>query len=140
MEAATKPTDFVEGEEYPSPVTQIIGLDYYDGVTAGVLKTASGSVYRFDMVDEEFNPDGLDRRTFVLAALPTRAFDTILSAIAPHIAPQWPCWVPIWKFPTEETRLSIEELIDQVLATAGKPAWRVESLNLAETVTANVIK
>ena len=140
MEAAIKPLDLVEGEEYPSPVTHIIGLDYYDGVLAGVLKTGGGSVYRFDWTAEEFNSEGLDRRIFVLAPLPTKSFETILSAIAPHVTPHWPCWVPIWKFPTEEVRRAVEEQIDRVLATAGKPAWRVESQNLAETVTAIAMK
>ena len=140
MEAATKPTDFVEGEEYPSPVTHIIGFDYYDGVTAGVLKTVNGSAYRFHLIGEEINSEGLDHRTFELAPLPSGSFEAIIAAVGPHIIPRWPCWVPIWKFPTDEIRRTVEETIDQVLATARKPAWRVESQNLTDTVSATAMR
>lgn len=137
METITRPTNFVEGNEYPSPITHIIGLGYYDGVTSGVLKTVDGSVYNFDMTHEQYNADGPDRRAFELTPLPARAFDVIVSAIEPHISPCWPCWVPVWKFPTDETRAAVEAQIDRVLATAGNPTWRVESRDLMETVSAS---
>ena len=56
MDTTTRPANFVEGDGYPSPVTHVIGFDYYNGVRAGVLKTAGGSVYRFDLAGEEQLP------------------------------------------------------------------------------------
>jgi hypothetical protein len=131
--------DFIAGERYPSPATHVIGLDYCDGVTAGVLKTAGGSVYRFEMTGEELNPIGSDSRTFELAPLATGSFDAIASFISPQITPHWPCWVPIWKFSTDEIRRSVELKIDQVLAEAGKIAWRVEAQDLLGTVSATTV-
>jgi hypothetical protein len=139
METTTRPTTFVEGNEYPSPITHIIGFGYYDGVTSGVLKTADGSVYSFDMTDEEFNAEGLDRRTFELTPLSAQAFDEIVATLEPHIPPRWPCWVPVWKFPTEETRVAIEAQIDRVLTTAAKPVWRITTRNLTGTVSATLV-
>jgi hypothetical protein len=132
----TRPVNFVEGRDYPSPVTHVIGFGYYDGVTDGVLKTADGSVYRFDLVGEVFNPDGLDRRSFSLTPLPSGTFDAILSVLEPHMTPRWPCWIPIWRFPTEDARKAAEAEIDRLLATAGSPAWKVETTEPTETVSA----
>jgi hypothetical protein len=133
---ATRPTSFVEGRDYPSPVVQIIGFGYYDGVTDGVLKTADGAVYVFDMAGEEYNPDGLDRRTFELAPLPASTFERLVPLLESHATPSWPCWLPVWTFPSEEARAAVESQIDRLLADAGKPTWRVESHDLLETVSA----
>jgi hypothetical protein len=134
--AITRPVNFVEGRDYPSPVTHVIGFGYHDGVTDGVLKTADDSVYRFDLVGEQFNPVGLDRRTFSLAPLPPGAFDAILALLEPHMTPRWPCWVPIWRFPTEAVQRGVETEVGRLLAAVGSPAWRVEATDLTETVSA----
>ena len=139
METTTRPTNFVDGDEYPSPVTHVIGFGYSDGVTSGVLKTADASVYSFDMTGDEYNADGLDLRTFELAPLAAGAFADIVSALERHFEPCWPCWVPVWTFPSEESRTATEARIDRVLMTAGKPVWRVESRDLTETVSASVL-
>jgi hypothetical protein len=139
MSTATRPANFVEGTDYPSPVTHVIGLGFYDGVTNGVLKTADGSVYAFDLIDEQYNAEGLDRRTFDLAPLPTTAFDALVGILEPHLSPRWPCWVPLWKFPSEEIRLAAEAQIDHVLAAVGAPAWRVTSDDLVSTVSASAV-
>jgi hypothetical protein len=136
MATATRPLNFIEGNDYPSPVTHVIGLGYYDGVTNGALKTADGAVYAFDMAGEEYNANGLDCRTFELAPLPVPAFEEIVGAIEPHATPRWPCWVPLWKFPSEEARAAVETHIDRVLASAGAPTWRVKSRDLTESVSA----
>jgi hypothetical protein len=140
MATATRPANFIEGMGYPSPVTHVIGLGYYDGVTNGVLKTVDGSVYAFDMTDERYNPDGLDSRTYELASLPPAAFDAIVRLLEPHASPRWPSWVPLWQFPSEEIRAAVEAELDQLLAPADKPTWRVESRNLTETVSASPIR
>lgn len=139
MSTTVRPANFVEGTDYPSPVTHVIGLGFYDGVTNGVLKTADGSVFAFDLIDEQYNPDGLDRRTFDLAPLPATAFDALVGVLEPHFSPRWPCWVPMWKFPSEESRLAVEVQIDHVLAAVGAPAWRVTSDDLVNTVSASVV-
>lgn len=139
MSTATRPANFVEGADYPSPVTHVIGLGFYDGVTNGVLKTADGSVYAFDLTDEQCNPDGLDRRTFDLVPLSASAFDALVGVLEPHLSPRWPCWVPLWKFPTEDIRLAVEAHIDRVLAEAASPTWRVTSDDLMGTVSASSV-
>src|SRR5580700_7627619 len=94
--------NFIEGNHYPSPVAQIIGLGYYDGVTNGILRTSDKSVYTFDMIGESQGADDSDYcRQFELKPLPADAFELMVSAIVPYHAPQWPCWIPIWKFPDE---------------------------------------
>lgn len=123
--------NFSEGKHYPSPVTQIIGLGFYDGVTNGLLRTADESVYAFDMVGEILGSDEeADRRRFELKPLPSDAFELIVSAIAPYRTPEWPCWIPIWKFPDPESMAAVDSLIDKQLKRAGSPAWVVETSDL----------
>ncbi|MBY0458404.1 MAG: hypothetical protein K2V38_13775 [Gemmataceae bacterium] len=135
MATATRPAGFVEGADYPSPVTHVVGLGFYDGVTNGVLRTADGAVYVFDVADDA-DPAAAGPRAFALSPLPAGTFEEVVRAIEPHIAPRWPCWVPVWKFPSEEVRAATDARLDCLLSTAGTPAWRVESADLLETVSA----
>lgn len=134
--ATARPTSFVEGKGYPSPATHVIGFGYYDGVTDGILKTAGGSVFRFETTGESHNPAGSDLRTFDLSPLPAGVFEQVVSLLSPYSSPSWPVWVPTWKFPTDEIRKQLDEQIDRWLASAGPPAWRVDCHDLTDVVTA----
>jgi hypothetical protein len=123
--------NFIEGNHYPSPVAEIIGLGYYDGVTNGILRTSDKSVYAFDMIGERQGADDAeDIRRFELKPLPLNAFELIVSSIAPYISPQWPCWIPIWKFPDEGSMTAVNSLIDEQLKRVGAIAWVIETTDL----------
>ncbi|AWM41116.1 hypothetical protein GobsT_02760 [Gemmata obscuriglobus] len=136
METATRPKNFVEGENYPSPVTHVIGLDYCDGLVSGLLKTVDGSAYTFEMVEEERNPDGLDFRTYELTPLPADTFDQVTELLERHLGPRRPYWVPVWTFPSGDAQAATEAALDRALVANGKPSWRVAATDLTETVSA----
>lgn len=132
MAAATvPPNDFAAGRGYPSPVTQVIGLGYYDGVTSGVLRTTGEAVYAFDMIDEVFDPDGNDLRRFELKPLPADAFEVITAAIG---RPEWPVWIPRWEFPTADAQAAVDEVVRNELRRASPPVWWVEARDIAGEV------
>jgi len=130
-----RPDTFVPGRDYPSPVTHVVGFGYYDGATDGILKTADGSVFRFEMTEDDIDPAGPNRRTFDLSVLPAEVFERVVALLAPYQAPGWPVWVPHWSFPTDEVRARIDAQIDRWLATAGRPVWRVGTESLTGSVS-----
>ena len=136
LNAATqKPTDFIEGKNYPSPVTHVVGLGYYDGVTDGILKTCDGSAYRFEMPDEDFQFGVPDARTFQLSPLPAGVFDDVVGLLTHYFTPRWPCWVPAWTFPSKDAERAVDEQLGQWLATARQPAWIVAASDLTAWVS-----
>jgi hypothetical protein len=130
-----------EGCNFHSPFTKILGLGYYDGPTNGVLQVGtSGQIYRFDLVDELHNPEGLDLRLFVLAPLPSTALVRLEHAYAPYWTPQWPLWVPIWHFPNPADRQAVEKLTDEVLQQAAPAEWVIATQDLlGEISTAKAV-
>jgi hypothetical protein len=126
--ASNGASDIRPGQNDPSGVRRILILGYYDGATEGVLELGPlGDVYQFRLVGELCNPDGIDRRTFVLEPLPPDALERLACVIGAYIDPNWPAWVPIWRFPDEPTRLGVEAEVDVILAAAGSPAWQIET-------------
>lgn len=115
----------------PIACRRILTFDYCDGPMAGVLETQSGDVYRFEFVAEVPNPDGLDRRTFVLRPMPADGFDRLVAIIAPHIPPNWPDWMPVWRFADAATRAAVEDQTDAILAEAGPHQWEVTADGLS---------
>lgn len=116
--------DFRVGNNDPSPVTRVLILGYYDGATDGVLQLGDGGrVYRFDLdQDAESN---LEQRTFVLRPLPNESWEQLVGIIAEHIPPQWPYWVPLWRFPTPQIQHDVECRTDAILDQAGDDAWLI---------------
>src|SRR5262245_10767151 len=58
-----------EGNNYPSPVTRVLALGYYDGPTNGVLQCGDGGpVCKFNLIEGPFSTeDGLwDMRVFAV--------------------------------------------------------------------------
>src|SRR5262245_40100323 len=128
-----------EGKNYPSPVTKVLALGYYDGPTNGVLQCGEGGpVYKFDLLDGPYSTeDGLwDLRVFGLAPLPPGSLEQLVEGYKRHWAPRWPVWVPIWHFsdPAEEQRMS--RLTDQVLQQAGATQWVLATFDLMREIRA----
>ena len=134
--AAHRPADFVAGRDYPSPVVRVVALGFYDGPTDGVLQTADGTAYRFDLAGEEYNPDGLDDRTFLLRPLPPGAFEEVADLLAPAGRPEAAVWVPRWPVAPSDRQAEIDRRLDALLASAGPPAWQVHCRSLTDTVSA----
>jgi hypothetical protein len=109
----------------PTGARRVLILGYYDGATDGVLEADTGDVYRFDLLNETHNPEGLDHRSFALRLLPAGSLDRLTEAIGPHIPPTWPVWLPVWRFPNDATRQDVEQTVDAVLAQAGDLLWEV---------------
>ncbi len=127
---------FIEGRNYRSPVAEVIGLGYYDGVTNGVLRTYDGSVFTFDMIEEVAGLDDTEgTRRFELNTLPPEAFDRIVAAISEFIPPTLPLWIPIWKFPNQASQDKVNDLIDQQLQQKTAPNWLVETSDLMREIS-----
>jgi len=106
--------------EGPSPFTQIIALDFYDGPTAGVLRCgACGATYCFDMLDWS---EDHTVRIFRLAALPPQAWTQCVDVLSRSESPHWPVWVPWARTrPSEDVRRATDQALQEALAMA-KPA------------------
>lgn len=118
----------------PASCRRLIVFGYYDGATDGVLEADTGDVYRFDLEGEEYNRDGLDRRTYHLRPLSTDALDRLTAAICKYIPPAWPGWFPVWEFPDPEAQAVVESQVDAILNEAGPVRWEVISESLRATV------
>ena len=42
-----------------------------------------------------------------------------------YAAPRWPVWWPVWRFPSDAVRESVETLANDMLGRAGPLAWVV---------------
>ena len=101
---------------YPSPVTHVLALGYYDGPTHGVLRCGGdGPVYKFDLLEGPFSTEdgGWDMRVFAMAPLPASAWAQLMDACQRYWPPRWPVWVPIWHFPTAAEEEAMNRLTDQ---------------------------
>lgn len=129
-------TPTTNGPHALPPVTRVLILAYYDGATDGVLQVGEdGPEYRFEMTDEQRNPDGLDVRTFDLRPLPAGSLDRVAAALAPYHPARWPVWAPLWTFPSDVDRQAVERAVDEVLAGAGPPEWAVTTSDTVEFST-----
>ncbi len=116
-----------DGANRQSVPPRIIALGFYDGPTNGAIRFADGTEFRFDLTDE--SDLGSEGRTFSFAPLPAGSFDRLAATISAHIPPQWPTWVPIWRFPTTEIQRGVEAETDAILAEAGPPLWVVDAVD-----------
>ncbi len=107
--------------------TRLIVLGFYDGPTDGVIQFGDrGRVFRFRLTDEERQlSTPSPTREYNFYSLPMDALNRIVEAISPNIAPTWPVWFPLWRFPSQEIEDSVSAAVDTVLAEAGALEWRV---------------
>jgi len=128
-----------EGADYPSPITQILALGYYDGPTQGVLQCGDGGpVYKFDLIDGPFcmKEGWWDLRVYRLAPLPATSLAELAQAYSRYWPPRWPIWLPIWHFQNPADEEAMNRLTDHVLNQAGAPNWVVASFDLTDTIRA----
>lgn len=119
----------LSGGKATSPFGRVVALGYYDGPTSGVLQCATcPSVYRFEMLD--WNA-GQDVRVFSLARLPPGSLERVVDLCPKTRPPQWPIWVPLWEFATQEEQQAVERQIEAVLNQGQPPdeiiAWSTEA-------------
>jgi hypothetical protein len=117
-----------EGRNYPSPVTHVLALGYYDGPTEGLMRCgAEGPTFVFRILAWE--ADTQDLRIFSLAPLPAAAWAQLVEAYSLLEKPRWPVWVPSWyeemKQPVEtalrqasppESVIATDDLLGEILA------------------------
>lgn len=132
--AAHRPADFVADRDYPSPVVRVIALGFYDGPTEGVLQTTDGAAYRFDLIAEEHNPDGLDDRTFALRPLPPGVFDEVAELVGGSAGA---VVVPRWPVAGADRQAEIDRRLDALLASAGPSVWELRCRGLTGTVSSS---
>jgi len=54
--------------------------------------------------------------------------------VFPELPGKWPMWAPIWQFPTEAERETMDSLIDGILSKAGPTTVDVRTSNLAHVI------
>ena len=67
-----------------------------------------------DSVDEDRGT-----RVYSLVSLPADSLEILVECSLLDMTPSWPIWAPLWKFPTEEDRLAVERVVDDLM-TGGK--------------------
>jgi hypothetical protein len=98
---------------------QAIVFDWNDGPRQGIATLAFPECeFVFELIEERFNPTGLDHRLFRLRELPVGSVRSVLGLITQLGRPSKPVWVPVWKFATEVEKQEADRAIDVVLAEA----------------------
>jgi len=101
---------------------QTIALGWNDGPVEGVCALAHPRrEFVFWLLDERYNPDGLDDRLYALCELPIGTVDKILSLLTILGSPCNSVWVPVWIFPSDQQKEEVEKEIDNLLKSA-RPA------------------
>src|SRR5712691_11225607 len=94
---------------------QTIAFDWYDGPRAGVCSLGRpGGEFFFELLDERYNPDGLDDRLYRLSELPPGTVEEVQTALAVLGRPLNPVWVPVWSFPGDMDRQRPEQVVQGI--------------------------
>jgi len=100
-------------------VDRIYAFDWYDGPREGVCSlTVPSCEFYFELLDERYNPDGLDDRLFRLSELPTGSVRDVVAA------------VPDLASPSESVRQKADERIDAATARKRPTALVIHSQDL----------
>jgi hypothetical protein len=101
------------------PVGSVIALGFYDGATDGLLKCELCSVaFKFSLIVSDEDDEV---RVFRLQRIAAGSFERIVDFISNHLGgPMWPVWVPIWNFPSVDSRSDVENVLRETLAQAGE--------------------
>lgn len=120
---------------FPSPITRVLALGYYDGPVNGLLQCGpNGPHYKFDLLTWDIKTQ--DLRIFSLAQLPSAAWQQLTEAYERFWEPRWPIWCPLWQFPTEVDRNATERLTKDVLDQAESPTWVIAATDLLGEIQA----
>lgn len=96
----------------------MVALGFYDGPTEGFLRCGGcGREFRFRWIDvsEESAGDG-EVRIFGLSGLPSNTIARFEEAMSPFDRPKSSLWFPVWSFPTEAARDSMDALVESLYA------------------------
>jgi hypothetical protein len=108
----------------PSPFDRAIVLGWYDGPTEGLVRCgACKRVYRFALLDSVDEDRGI--RIYSFASLPADSMDGLVGLLSRYMTPSWPMWVPLWQFPTETDRITVDRAVDELIARAEAPEFIV---------------
>ncbi len=124
-------------ENAPSPISRVIAFGYSDGPTEGVLQVGDGGeVYQFSLIDEleVGGSDSAEVRLFGLSRLPSQVFQKLVDVLSPYSKPQWPVWVPVWRFPDDVIRQEVDRQVGALHEGPGAVAWLVATSDLLGTL------
>jgi hypothetical protein len=103
-------------------IARSLVLDWHDGPREGFIRfDEPASTWHFRIFAEAMSPDDLDRRLFLLAAVPENTFPRLLDALRPLGDAGAPHWTPIWQFPDDESRRRAETVVDELIGLAPEP-------------------
>lgn len=96
-----------------------IVFDWNDGPRHGIASLAFPTCgFVFDLLEERYNPDGLNDRLFRLRELPVGSVESVVKVLAELGEPANPVWLPVWKFASEAGQQKAERSIDAILAAS----------------------
>lgn len=115
-----------EGVNDPSPIRRVIAWDWHDGPVEGALQIGDGGpAFKFALLEETNGASDGDVRVYGLYSLPGDAFEQITTLLSSISAPTWPVWWPVWKFPDDATRQSVEIRLQEITDRVGPLTWVV---------------
>ena len=88
--------------------------------------------YRFEWLDKMDEDHRI--RLYGLASLPPGTMDRVVELLSPFMTPTWPTWAPLWKFPTEDDRLAVEQAVDELIACAAAPEFAISTAGLLDEI------
>lgn len=126
MTTTTMPSEVREGLCDPSPIHRVMAFGWYDGPEEGILQFGDhGPDFRFATLFKQKESDDAETWVYGLFPLPEGSLQRVVDGLSKFVHPRWPCWVPIWKFPTDgDTRL-MDQLVDGIIAQSGPLTWIV---------------
>lgn len=101
---------------------QLVVLDWYDGPRTGFCRLACPEAeFYFSLLDERYNPHGLDDRLLAVHQLPPGLYEELLQVLSFLGGPEGQVWCPIWLHPDparlEQGRSQVEALIGRTRPT-----------------------
>ncbi len=100
-----------------------------------------GREFRFKLID---SIEDQRVRIYGLSPIAEGSLADFAHAMARFQVPNWPNWVPLWRFPTEADRVEIEGRVERVEAGAGPvelivaaTTWPTEKILAAQFATAD---
>jgi hypothetical protein len=117
--------------------SRLIILDFYDGVSEGILGLGSaGQVYHIKMS----NNSDWEPRTFDVYQLPDSAIDDSVRILGESQTPKWPAWYPIWEFNDEKTQRAVEAVFDQIVSQGKRTDWEFTSSDISDLESVTLAK
>jgi len=98
---------------------QTIALDWYDGAREGLCRLAHPEAeFYFTLLDERYDPEGLDERLMTVHQCPPGSGEALLEALAFLGEPDGPVWCPVWLHPDPARLEQGRQAMDRIVARA----------------------